>query len=131
VAVSAEFREHLGDLFGALGPFQTRRMFSGAGLFLDGAMFAIVIDDVLYMKADEELAKAYAAEGSEAFTYQTKDGPRTIATLMRLPDSAMDDPDEALDWARRSLLPAERAAARTRVETARKAARRTKAKAAL
>jgi len=131
VAVSAEFREHLGDLFGALGPFQTRRMFSGAGLFLDGAMFAIVIDDVLYMKADEDLARAYAAEGSEPFTYATKGGPRTIHTLMRLPDSAMDDTDGALDWARRSLRPAERAAARTRVEKARKAARRTKAKAAL
>jgi DNA transformation protein len=42
---------------------------------------------------------------------------------MRLPDSALDDPGEALDWARRSLVPAELAAAEKRAAKARKAAK--------
>ena len=41
----------------------------------------------------------------------------------RLPESALDDPDEAAGWARRSLIPAERAAAEKRAAKERKAAR--------
>jgi len=123
VAVSAEFSEHLRDLFGPLGAIEMRRMFGGAGVFLDDAMFALVIGDVLYMKADPDLAAAYAEAGSEPFSYDTRDGQRTLTGFMSLPDSALDDPEEALDWARRSLGPAERAAAEKRAAKARKAAR--------
>ena len=123
MAVGPEFREHLCDLFGAIGPFQIKRMFGGAGLFLDDAMFALVVADTIYMKADAELAGAYAREGSEPFSYGTRGGPRTLSGFMRLPDSALDDPDEALGWAHRSLLPAQRAAAEKRAAKARKAAR--------
>lgn len=126
MALSAEFAEHLRDLFRALGPVQTRRMFGGAGVYLDNAMFALVVNDTLYMKADPELAKAYAAAGSVPFSYDTSGGARTIPGLMSLPDSAIDDPDEALDWARRSLVPAELAAAQKRAAKARKVAKKAK-----
>ncbi len=124
MALSREFADHLRDLFGALGPVETRRMFGGAGVYLGDAMIALVIDDTLYMKADAELARAYAEAGSAPFSYDTRKGVRTIPGLMRLPDSALDDPDEALDWAQRSLVPAELAAAKKRAAKARKAARR-------
>jgi DNA transformation protein len=123
VALSREFADHLRDLFGALGPVETRRMFGGAGVYLGDAMIALVIDDTLYMKADAELAQVYSQAGSAPFSYDTRNGVRTIPGLMRLPDSALDDPDEALDWARRSLVPAELAAAKKRAAKARKAAR--------
>lgn len=122
MSLSREFSEHLRDLFAPLGPIRTRRMFGGAGVFLDDAMFALVVDDVLYMKADPELARAYEAAGSEPFSYATRNGPRTLAGFMRLPDAALDDPDEALAWARRSLVPAREAAAQ-RATKGRKAAR--------
>lgn len=124
MAISPEFADHLRDLFGELGPVETRRMFGGAGVYLGDAMFALVIQDTLYMKADAELAKIYAEAGSEPFFYDTRDGGRTIPGLMRLPDSALDDPDEALEWARRSLVPAELAAAKKRAAKARKAAKK-------
>ena len=54
MALSREFADHLRDLFGALGPVETRRMFGGAGVYLGDAMIALVIDDTLYMKADAE-----------------------------------------------------------------------------
>ena len=123
MALSREFADHLRDLFGALGPVETRRMFGGAGVYLDDAMFALVIDDTLYMKADPDRARTYAEAGSAPFSYDTRNGVRTIPGLMRLPDSALDDPDEALDWARLSLVPAELAAAKKRAAKARKAAR--------
>ena len=124
MAVSPEFSEHIHDLFGALGPIRTQRMFGGAGVFLGDAMFALVVDDTLYMKADPELAAVYSQAGSEPFSYATRDGTRTLAGFMRLPDAALDDPEAALSWARRSLVPAEAAAAAKRTAKARKAARR-------
>ena len=78
MALSREFADHLRDLFGALGPVETRRMFGGAGVYLGDAMFALVIDDTLYMKADAELAQDYAEAGSAPFSYDTRGGARTI-----------------------------------------------------
>jgi len=125
VAVSPEFSEHIRDLFAGLGPVTIRRMFGGAGLFIDDAMFALVADETIYMKTDDDLARAYRDAGSKPFVYSG--GGRTIEmSYWRLPDSAMDDPDEALDWARRSLVPAEKAAAEKRAAKARKAAKTKK-----
>jgi DNA transformation protein len=43
---------------------------------------------------------------------------------MSLPDSALDDPSEAVTWARLALPPAREAAVKKRAEKARKAARK-------
>lgn len=125
MAVSPEFADHLRDLFGALGPLHIRRMFGGAGLFIDDAMFALVTSETIYMKTDPELAQAYADAGSEPFTYSGS-GKQVEMSYWRLPDSALDDPDEALEWAHRSLVPAELAVAQKRVAKARKAARKAR-----
>lgn len=119
MAVSPEYLGYVRDLFADLGPVTTKRMFGGAGVYLDDAMFALIVDETLFMKADADLAAIYADEGSDPFVYDTKKGPRTINGLMRLPDSALDDPDEAVAWARKSLVPAEAAAAK-RVKKSRK-----------
>lgn len=37
----------------ALGDVRPKRMFGGHGLFLDGLMFALVADDMLYFKTDD------------------------------------------------------------------------------
>ncbi len=124
MAVSAEFAGFARDLFAGLGPIHLKRMFGGAGIYLDDAMFALIVDETLFMKADPDLAARYAEAGSTPFVYDTKGGPRTIHGMMRLPDAALDDPEEALAWARRSLVPAEAAAAEKRAAKARKAARR-------
>ena len=100
-------------------------MFGGAGLFLDDAMFGLIANETIFMKTDDDLARAYADAGSEPFVY-SGGGKTTEMSYWRLPDSAMDDPDEALDWARRSLIPAEAAAAQKRAAKARKAAKKKK-----
>lgn len=123
MSLRPEMAEHLRDLFAGIGPFTVRGMFGGAGLFLDDAMFGLVTGEgVIYMKTDDALAAAYREAGSEPFTYEGKGKPMQMS-YWRLPDSALDDSDEALGWARRSLVPAEQAAAEKRAAKARKAAR--------
>lgn len=104
MSTDPEFLTYTLDLFAGLGPISTNRMFGGTGLYLGDAMFAVVFGDTLYMKADKPLTAEYTANGSEPFQYNTKTGLRTIAGLMSLPDSALNDPEEALLWATRSFL---------------------------
>jgi len=124
MAVSAEFAAHVRDLFGGLGPIDIRRMFGGAGIYLGDAMFGLIYEDgLIYMRGDPALGPAYEAEGSEQWVYEGSGKPVAMP-FWRLPDSAMDDPDEALGWASRSLVPAESAAAAKRAAKARKQARK-------
>lgn len=125
MAMTAEEREALRDLFAQVGPVQVRRMFGGAGLYLDDACFAIVVDGSVMLRGDDELGPDLEAEGSERWHYQRPGGKPVAMPYWRLPDSALDDPDEAANWARRALVPAKRAAAEKRARKARKAARAT------
>ena len=58
MAASAGFLGFLEEQLGGLGPVSIRRMFSGAGVFADGIMFALVSNDTLYFKADETTSAA-------------------------------------------------------------------------
>jgi DNA transformation protein len=104
VAVSTETREHVLELFAALGHVTARRMMGGLTLYVDGRIFGIVdAEDRVFLKAADALADAMRAEGCERFEYARKDGRVGGMGYWTLPDSALDDPDEACAWARRSL----------------------------
>lgn len=104
------FADFLCDSLRALGPVAARRMFSGAGLFCDGLMFGLIVDDTLYLKSDADGAHAFAAEGEAPFVYESK-GRRVSLGYWRAPERLLDDPDELLEWGRRALSVARRAAA--------------------
>jgi len=110
VSTDPDFLDHALDLFAGLGPIRTGRMFGGTSLYIEDAMFAVIFGDALYMKADKPLATLYSEAGSKPFQYNTKTGIRTIPGLTSLPDNALDNPDEALFWARKSMVPAQKAA---------------------
>jgi len=69
MSASDAFIELLKDCLAALGPVRAKRMFSGAGLFAEDVMFALVVDDTLYLKADSETQRAFEAEGLAPFSY--------------------------------------------------------------
>ena len=104
--------EEIRELFSAFGPVSVRRMFSGAGLFAEGVMFAIRIRDDIFLKADAATIPALQAEGSALFAYETRKGRRVIHSLWRLPDRLLDDPEDLANFARRALAAAHRAAAK-------------------
>ena len=61
--VSTEYKAFVKDLLSGFGPISMRNMFSGAGVYADGVIFAIIFDDTLYLKADESFSRDFAAEG--------------------------------------------------------------------
>jgi DNA transformation protein len=119
--VALDNPEEIRELFSAFGPVSVRRMFSGAGLFAEGVMFALRIRDDIFLKADAETIPALKAEGSEPFAYETKKGRRVVNSLWRLPDRLLDDPDDLANFARAALQAAHRAAAKKSPPVRRKA----------
>ncbi|HEY3950307.1 TfoX/Sxy family protein [Phenylobacterium sp.] len=105
------FADYVQELFEGLGPVRVKRMFGGlgvwAGSFDDkGVMFALVDQEVIYLKTDEALKRELEAEGSAPWVYSRRDGWKMETSYWRLPETALDDPDEAVAWARKSLAAA-------------------------
>jgi len=103
MAYDADFGEWVREHFDGLGRLDIKRMFGGAGVYASGVMFALLDDGVVWLKADEALAQAFREAGCRQFTYPTKDGRTMAMGYWTLPEAALDDPDEAVAWARRSL----------------------------
>jgi DNA transformation protein len=96
MAVSDGYKAFLADLLSGFGPVQIRNMFGGAGVYADGVMFAILVDDTLYLKADETSAEAFAAEGKG---YRPKGRSPVAISYCEIPERLLDDPDELAVWA--------------------------------
>lgn len=96
------------ELLAPLGPIVVRRMFGGAGVFLDGLMFGLLTDEALYLKVDDRNRPAFEAEGLEPFTYERSGERATLSSYWRAPDRLFDEPDEAMAWARAAHAAAQR-----------------------
>ena len=105
------FGDFVQELFEGLGPVRVKRMFGGLGVYAGEVMFALVDHEVIYLKADEALKGELVAEGSAAWVYSRRDGWMRETSYWRLPETALDDPDEAVRWARRALAVAQAKAA--------------------
>lgn len=104
--------DHLHDLFARFGAVSLRKMFGAHGIFADGLMFGLVEDGEIFLKVNNETQDAFASAGSRPFTYVAKGKTIEIA-YWRLPDKAVDDPDEAARWARLAREAALRAQSRS------------------
>ena len=109
MSLGGAFAEHLRDLFAGVGAFSIKPMFGGAGLYCGETIFAIAVDGAVYIKADATSKGRFEEAGQAPFAYDAKDGRRVSVSYWRMPDAALDDPDEAMDWARLGLEAARRA----------------------
>ena len=108
----SETVEYLVELMRPWGAVTAKSMFGGWGLYREGLFFAIVADDVLYLKTDDETRAAFEAEHLEPFVVLSRDGTSTAMSYRRAPDEALENPDEMARWAGLAYGAAVRAAAR-------------------
>lgn len=98
------------DLFAGLGPVTVRRMFGGKGIYFDGTIIALEVDGDVLLKADRETAPASEAAGSRQWVYDGHKGRNpTAMPYWTIPESAVDDPDEMIVWARNAAEAGKRA----------------------
>ncbi len=100
--VTDGFKDLVTDLLADFGPVAIRNMFGGAGLYADGVMFAIVANDVLYLKADEASARGFESEGMHPFTYRTPGKPPVAMSYWEVPPRLLEEPGELVSWARQA-----------------------------
>jgi DNA transformation protein len=106
--MASGFQDFLAELFEPVGGVSFRKMFGGIGVFRQGLMFALVADDTLYLKTDENSETAFKAEGSGPFVYDGKGRPVTMQ-YWRLPERLYDEPEEFRQWALNAFAVADRA----------------------
>jgi len=83
------------ELFSPLGGVSHRKMFGGICLYLDGDIFALVSSDgQIYLKAQGAVAASMANDGSAQFHRMP---------YWTLPDDALDDPEVAIAYAKRTM----------------------------
>jgi DNA transformation protein len=101
MAVSASFIEFvLGQLEG-VREVTHRRMFGGAGVYSGDTFFAVMDNDTLFFKVNDETRPRYEACGMPPFAPMADKPP--MRGYYQVPLSVLEDADELAVWARESL----------------------------
>ena len=112
MVASDSFAEFLREQLAPLGRVTMRRMFGKTGVFCDGVMFAMVTDNTLYFRVDDQNRETFKeAESFPPLNYAKK-GCTIDLSFWRVPERLFDEPDELVSWARAALAAARRVAAK-------------------
>lgn len=110
----SEFVEHVVETMRRFGPVEAKAMFGGWGLYHQGLFFALIAEDALYLKTDDENRADFESLGLEPFVYPMKDGQSIAMSYRSAPEEALENPEVMADWARRGYAAALRAVAKKR-----------------
>lgn len=104
MAVTDSFVDFVLEQLDPVGPITPKRMFGGVGLYAGDLFFALLAGDVLYLKADEATRGAFEQAGARPFQ-PYPDRPRGSGTMQyySVPAAILEDGDELIMWARRSV----------------------------
>ena len=116
---------HCLELLSPLGRTSSRRMFGGRALYIDDLCMALIFNDALYLKVNDDSRAAFERAGCKPFVYETRDGDHQALGYYTAPEEAMESPAEMIPWARRALAAA--VAARAKAPKKKVAAARTQA----
>ena len=103
MAVSDEFLDYIVDQLSMLGRVTIRRMFGGAGLYCEGRMFAVVADDVAYLKVDDSNRDDFVQAGSAPFNPYPEKAKTVVMSYYEIPPDILENRTVLAQWARRSL----------------------------
>ena len=92
-----EFVDYVTDILEQLEEISVRQMFGGFGIYKNGLMFALIADNELYFKADENAAKFFQTYGSTQFTYQNSSKNVKMSYWKVVPE-IFDDQDMIKIW---------------------------------
>jgi DNA transformation protein len=119
MVASASFAEFLREQLAPLGAIRMRRMFGKTGVFCDGVMLGMVLDNTLYFRVDDHNKADFAEAASLPPLTYAKQGATIDLAFWRAPERLFDEPDALVAWARLALAAARRVAAKAAKRTAR------------
>src|ERR1700685_4012909 len=89
------------DLFAPFGLIDVRRLFGGEGIYVEGTIIGLVMDDRIFLKTNDATRPAYLAEHCKPFGFM-KSGKRIDTVYFAIPEWLYDEPEELADWARKA-----------------------------
>jgi DNA transformation protein and related proteins len=107
MAKSSAFVQYVLECLNPLGSVTTRAMFGVHSIMLDGLIFGMVMDDMLYLKVDAQNLEAFTNAGLEPFTYDRK-GESVAMSYRQAPD-LLEDWEAFEPWVTGALEAARRA----------------------
>ena len=111
MTVSDSFKTYVLEQFGRLRPdIRARAMFGGVGVYAGELFFALIDDDVVYLKVDDETRGAFEAVGMGPFMPFGPGGE--VMQYYELPEGLLDEPDDLRSWVDAAIEVATRAKGR-------------------
>ena len=111
MAVSDSFKTYVLEQLSRLRPdIRSRAMFGGVGLYAGELFFALIDDDVVYLKVDDVNRPAFEAEGMGPFMPFGPGGE--VMQYYELPEGLLDEPDDLRAWVDAAIEVAGRAKGR-------------------
>ena len=107
MAPRSEFAALVEEVLQAVGPVDVRAMFGGYGVFLDGVMFGLIADEMLYLKVDDGNRTPFEDAGLEPFVYVAR-GRSMQMSYHRAPD-LLEDWDALEPWVASAIEASRRA----------------------
>ena len=130
MAVTNDYLQYVLEQLAGLGHVTPRRMFGAVGLYHEERFFGLIAGDTLYFKVNDSNRGDYEARGMARFR-PFPDKPYWSMTYYEVPADTLEDGDECMAWARKSLSiagVAKKPEAAKRTEAKRVAAKRAAAK---
>lgn len=82
------------EVLSSVRPIRAKKMFGGAGIYLDEVFFAILDDDRIFFKVDSETVSAYEAMGMGPWML----GDEAQSNYRELPPAIYNDLDRLGEW---------------------------------
>lgn len=99
-----DFAEYVtSDLFREIPGVTARAMFGGYGLYKDGIVFGIIVENVVYLKVNDSNKPEYEKRGSNPFIYEMKNKKIASMPYYELPEDIMENTDALREWVEKSV----------------------------
>jgi DNA transformation protein len=126
MSVSDDFLSYVLEQLSGLRGLRPKRMFGAVGVYCEENFFAVIDDDVVYLKTDETTSADFEARGMRRFMPSAE--KQGSMGYYEVPADVLEDRDELAVWARKAVAVSAAAASRKRVRQV-KAGRKIKPKA--
>ena len=97
MARRSDFVEFVAEQMAFVDGLGIRPMFGGYGIYRGDRMFALIVDDRLYFKADAATRAEFEARGLSPFTYMARGKPVTMSYL-EAPPEVFEEQASMRDW---------------------------------
>ncbi len=95
----SEFHDYVvHDLFAYIAGITSRPMFGGYGIYKDGKIFAIIVGDEPYFKANQVTKIFFDTQGSHPFTYGKKDNRVYTMNYWLVPEEILENREALMEW---------------------------------